>query len=86
MTNRNEIYYRLEEFGRHIEDIAMAQDQMTKALITIHNDMKIIANKINVKLSTPLVNMDYEKGTLKAGGKNIVDIEIDDDAEEEYYI
>jgi len=67
---------RVEQLAAHIEDIACAQDQMTKALITIHRDVKTIADKLNITLPKPLIDMNLEKGDLNKNDYNTVDAEI----------
>jgi len=81
ITNNDEVIRlrrRVEELARHIEDIACAQDDMTKALVTIHRDIRAMANRINVQLESPLINMNIEKGTISAFERNTIDAEINE--------
>jgi len=64
IKNRLDAAKTIEEIGKlckHIEDISEAQDEMTKALISIFNNQIVIAKKIGVKLPDPLVKMEVEK-------------------------
>ena len=56
---------RINVLIEYLEDLAESQDQLTKAVISLYNNQKAMAEKIDVKLPEPLVEMDIEEGDLK---------------------
>lgn len=70
ISDRLDAQKTVEEIAKlckHIEDISEAQDEMTKALVSIYAAVRKLADKQGVKLDDPLVNMTIENS--KKDGK-----------------
>ena len=81
LSNRSDMFVvrdRVEELAGHIEDISCAQDDMTKALITIYRDIRKIAQHNNIRLDPPLINMNVENGNISAAERKTFDAELDE--------
>lgn len=48
---------------KHIEDIAEAQDEMTKALLSIYQNQIAMAAHFKITLPEPLIKMTIEEAT-----------------------
>ena len=56
---------KVSKIADDVEDICECLDQHTKALITIQQNLIVIAKRLNIELPKPLINMEYESGTLR---------------------
>jgi len=69
----------IESLKYHIEDIAEAIDDHTKALITINQRIELIMKKLNIDIPKPLINMEEESGILTK--ERIIDANIMEELE-----
>jgi hypothetical protein len=71
----------IESLKYHIEDIAECLDEHTKALITINQRIELIMKKLSINIPEPLINMNFESGSLTK--ERIIDVNTTEEQENE---